>query len=57
MALYFGYRINKNVLLQTVFLAILPTGKYVLVFCLLILYSLSIFILTLVETIKLFQNA
>jgi len=27
MALYFDCRINKNVLLQTVFLAILPTGK------------------------------
>jgi len=29
MALYFECRINKNALLQTVFLAILPTGNEV----------------------------
>jgi len=30
MALYFECRINKNPLLQTVFLAILPTGWWLL---------------------------
>jgi len=35
MALYFGWRINKKALLQTVFLAILPTGSKVSIIILL----------------------